>query len=132
MSAQANPSTERVPERIGRYEILLPIGTGGMATVYLARTEVVAGMYRFVALKMMHPQLSAGGGDAAWQLIEEAKLSASIKHPHVVAVYEAAEDPWGVYMVMDYVEGETLSGLIRAARAAGANLPLPIVGRILS
>jgi eukaryotic-like serine/threonine-protein kinase len=132
MSAPPNPSPERIPARIGRYEILLPIGTGGMATVYVARTEVVDGMHRFVALKMMHPQMNAGDGDAARQLIEEAKLAASIRHPNVVAVHEAARDPSGVYMVMDYVEGDTLSGLIRGARARREQLPLPVVGRILA
>jgi serine/threonine-protein kinase len=123
---------EAIPDRVGRYDVLLPIGTGGMATVYLAQAEIVSGLQRFFALKMMHPQLQAGGGEAAAQLIEEARLTASIRHPNVVAVHEAGEDPRGVYMVMDYVEGDTLSGLIRSARSRGERLPLPIVGRILA
>jgi serine/threonine-protein kinase len=132
MSAPDLAPPASIPERIGRYEILLPIGTGGMATVYLARAEVMSGFHRDFALKMMHPQIHADGGSAAAQLIDEAKLTASIRHPNVVAVHEAADSPRGVYMVMDYVEGDSLSGLIRAARAAGTTLPLPIIGRILT
>lgn len=98
--------------------------------MFLARTGVVGDLHREVALKMMHPQLAAGSEDAA-QLIEEAKLTASIRHPNVVGVQEAGEDPCGVYMVMDYVDGDTLSGVMRAARASGQHLPLPIVARVL-
>ena len=120
------------PERIGRYELLLPIGRGGMATVYLARTRVVESVHREVALKLMHNALEAEEGEFAQQLLEEAKLAARIQHPNVVPVLEFGASPFGVYLVMEYVRGHTLSGLIRAAKAANATLPLPIAGKILS
>jgi eukaryotic-like serine/threonine-protein kinase len=120
------------PERLGRYELLLPIGTGGMATVYLARTEVVAGLHRHVAVKLMHPQFRADSDEGSQVLIEEAKLVAQIQHPNVVAIEEAIDGPHGVYLVMEYVEGDTLSGLIREAKSSGGSIPLPIVGRILA
>jgi eukaryotic-like serine/threonine-protein kinase len=120
------------PERIGRYELLLPIGRGGMATVYLARMRVVESVHREVALKLMHNALEAEEGEFAQQLLEEAKLAARIQHPNVVPVLEFGASPFGVYLVMEYVRGHTLSGLIRAAKAANATLPLPIAGKILS
>lgn len=119
------------PERVGRYELLLPIGTGGMATVYLARVQVVGDAYREVALKLMHPFMNAEGRESSVSLMEEAKLAVRVRHPNVVPVIEVGDGPHGVYLVMDYVEGDTLSGLHRAVRAQGKTLPLPIAGRIL-
>jgi eukaryotic-like serine/threonine-protein kinase len=101
------------PERIGRYELLLPIGRGGMATVYLARMRVVESVHREVALKLMHNALEAEEGEFAQQLLEEAKLAARIQHPNVVPVLEFGASPFGVYLVMEYVRGHTLSGLSR-------------------
>ena len=120
------------PERVGRYDVLLPIGTGGMATVYLARVRVVDSLYRNVALKLMHPHLRTEDGTWAIQLVEEAKLAGSIRHPNVVPVLEVGEDPHGVFLVMEYVEGDTLAGVIRAARTQKRPLPPPIVARILA
>jgi eukaryotic-like serine/threonine-protein kinase len=123
-----NPS---IPERVGRYEILLPIGTGGMATVYLARTLVVDELYREVALKLMHPHLRTEDGMLTEQLVQEAKVAASIRHPNVVPVLEVADDVHGVYLVLEYIEGVTLSALIRAARAKNLRIPAGVAGRIL-
>ncbi|HQP39033.1 MAG TPA: serine/threonine-protein kinase, partial [Polyangiaceae bacterium] len=130
--APPEPAASFAPDHVGRYEILLPLGTGGMATVYLARVLVVEDLYRNVALKLMHPHLRTDDGQSTAQLIGEAKLAASIRHPNVVPVLEVGEDPHGVFLVMDYVEGDTLSGIVRAALAGGATLPPRIVARILS
>ncbi len=119
------------PERVGRYQLMLPIGTGGMATVYLARVAVIGDVHREVALKLMHPFLNAEGRESTVSLVEEAKLAVRIRHPNVVSVVEVGDSPHGVFLVMEYVEGDTLSGLHRAVRAEGAMMPLPIAGRIL-
>jgi eukaryotic-like serine/threonine-protein kinase len=119
------------PEKVGKYELLLPIGTGGMATVYLARSKGVGGFERDVALKLVHSHLRTDE-ESKLQLLEEAKLAARIRHPNVVPVLEVDEDPLGLFLVMDYVEGDTLSGLGRICRAAGKAIPLPLIGRILN
>jgi serine/threonine-protein kinase len=112
------------PERIGRYDVLLPIASGGMGTVYLARTTGIAGFEREVALKLMHSHLRENDSFAR-DLIEEAKLTVRIRHPNVVSVVDVGEDPFGVYLVMDYVEGDTLAGLQRRAIASlGEALPV--------
>lgn len=118
------------PERVGRYELLLPLGTGGMATVFLARSRGVGGFERDVALKLLHAHLRADE-ESKMHLLEEAKLAARIRHPNVVPVLEVDEDPYGLYLVMEYVEGETLSGLLQAARKAKETLPQRLVARIL-
>ncbi|HEX7671916.1 MAG TPA: protein kinase [Polyangiaceae bacterium] len=128
-------SPERVvtpfPEQIGRYELLLPIGTGGMATVFLGRMSGVGGFERDVAVKIIHAHLRADE-ESKSHLLEEARLSAGIRHPNVVPVLEVGDDPFGVYLVMDYVEGDTLAGLMRELKARGEKLPLSHVARILS
>jgi serine/threonine-protein kinase len=111
--------TARFPERIGRYEVLLPIASGGMGTVYLGRAKGIGGFERDVALKIMHAHLKNDAAVAAG-LIEEAKLAVRIRHPNVVSVIDVDDDPFGIFMVMDYVEGDTLDGLQK--RSEG---PLP-------
>jgi eukaryotic-like serine/threonine-protein kinase len=119
------------PERVGKYELLLPIGTGGMATVYLARTTGAGGFTRDVALKLVHAHLRADE-ESKLQLLEEAKLAARIRHPNVVPVHEVDEDPFGVFLVMDYVEGDNLSGVVRGARAIGEVVSNRLFARVLN
>src|SRR5215472_18432394 len=102
-SPGASGGSPAFPERVGRYELLLPIGTGGMATVFLARAVGPGGFEREVALKLMHAHLR-GEGSWAVELLEEAKLAARIRHPNVVPVLDVGDDAVGVYLVMEYVE----------------------------
>ena len=118
------------PERVGRYEILLPIAKGGMATVYLARAEGHGGFDRYVALKLTLPHLRSDPEFSA-VLLEEAKLVAHIRHTNVVPVLDVAQDKLGVFLVMDYVAGDTLGGLIKTAAGQGTPLPVGVSLRIL-
>jgi eukaryotic-like serine/threonine-protein kinase len=119
-----------MPERVGKYDLLLPIASGGMATVYLARSTGLGGFERPVALKLTHAHLRDELGYCG-DLIEEAKLGVRVRHANVVATVDVGEDPCGVYLVMEYVEGESLSGLLRLSAATGSALPVPIGIRIL-
>jgi len=118
------------PERIGRYDVLLPIASGGMGTVYLARARGVGGFEREVALKLMHSHLKQESS-FSHELVEEAKLAVRIRHPNVVSVIDVGQDPFGIFLVMDYVEGDTLAGLLKRAGAAEARLPVRIGLHIL-
>lgn len=115
---------------MGSYALLLPVGHGGMGTVYLARREVVAGVHRDFAIKLLHPQVEADE-DLAAALLREARVAAVVRHPNVVMTVEAIERETGVALVMDYVEGETLAGLIRAARRDKRRIPLNVVLKIM-
>lgn len=129
-SIRARSLQALMPERVGEYDLLLPIASGGMATVYLARATGLGGFERPVALKLTHAHLLAETGDSG-DLIEEAKLGARVRHANVVATLDVGEDVCGVYLVMEYVEGESLSGLLRRAVAVGAGVPVRIGVRIL-
>ena len=114
------------PERVGRYEILLPIASGGMATVYLARSLGPNGFATEVALKLTHAHLRTSA-EFANDLVEEAKLAVRIRHPNVVSVIDAGDDPNGLYLVMEYVAGSTLAHLTRS----DPPLPGPMAVRLL-
>jgi serine/threonine-protein kinase len=95
-----------------------------MGTVYLARATGIGGFEREVALKLMHAHLKENL-DFAGDLIEEAKLTVRIRHPNVVSVMDVGADPFGMFLVMEYIEGDTLAGLQRRATAsAEKGLPL--------
>jgi serine/threonine-protein kinase len=119
------------PERIGRYELLLPIGTGGMATVYLARLSGPDGFRREVALKLLHAHLREGA-DSHQALLEEAKVASRIRHANVVSVFDVGEDPFGLHLVMQYIEGDSVAGLCNELLRRGERLPLPVALRILA
>jgi serine/threonine-protein kinase len=97
-----------------------------MATVYLARSEGAGGFEREVAVKLVHAEDSDHD-----TLLREARLAARIHHPNVVAVLDAGVDTEGVFLVMDYIAGESLAGLRRLAERAKTPIPQPVAIRIL-
>jgi serine/threonine protein kinase len=123
-------SSRPVPPRVGRYEVLLPIASGGMATVYLARSQGARGFERDVALKLTHAHLT-DTSDFAAILLEEARIASRIRHRNVVSILDVGEDPLGLFLVMDYVEGDTLAGLLRGAAVRSEPMPPRIGLRIL-
>jgi serine/threonine-protein kinase len=115
--------------RLGQYELLAPLGQSGMARVYLGRRVGPRGFQREVAIKVMRSELALSGAGAAVDLVLEARLAAQIHHPNVVPVLDVGEEENGVFLVMDYVEGDTLAAL---QKASGGRVPFPIALRILS
>lgn len=118
------------PERVGRYPLIAPIASGGLATVYLGKLAGIAGFERNVAVKLLHPHLRAER-ELAEHLIAEAKLAARIQHPNVVPVLDVGEDSHGIYLVMEYVEAETLGALLKAASQADEPIPERVALKIL-
>jgi eukaryotic-like serine/threonine-protein kinase len=118
------------PERLGRYELLVPIASGGMAVVYLARSTGVGGFEREVAVKLIHAHLR-DDPDFVTAILDEARLAGRIRHPNVVPVVDVGDDVSGAFIVMDYVEGDALSSIVRGLRARSDRVPLEIALRIL-
>jgi eukaryotic-like serine/threonine-protein kinase len=114
--------------RLDRYELIAELAAGGMATVFLARIGGAGGFERFVAIKRLHPHL-AHEHDFVDMFLDEARLAAGIHHPNVVPILEVGESSAGFYQVMEYIEGDTLANLDRAAQE-GELLPLPVLLRI--
>jgi eukaryotic-like serine/threonine-protein kinase len=93
----------------GRYRLEARIGAGGMSTVYRA-TDVT--LERQVAIKLMNREV-ASDSDQLERFRREARAVAQLSHPHIVGVIDAGEDDGRPYIVLEYVEGETLKDRIR-------------------
>ena len=107
---------------LGRYALYGEIAAGGMATVHLARLLGPVGFSRTVAIKRLHPHL-AKDPDFVAMFLEEARLAARVRHPNVVATLDVVSDDGELFLVMEYVAGESLSRLVRKAREAGERVP---------
>ncbi len=101
--------------RLGPYEILAPIGSGGMGEVYKARDTRLD---RTVAIKVL-PERSVPSADARQRFEREAKTISQLSHPHICALYDVGREGETEYLVMELLEGETVGE--RLARGA---LPL--------
>ncbi len=116
--------------RLGRYEILTQIASGGMATVYLGRVLGAAGFERLVAVKFLHQHV-ANDEVFVSMFLDEARLAAKIRHPNVVPTLDLENGPDGLFLVMEYVEGDSLVGLIRSLARAKRPLPPGITVRVI-
>jgi serine/threonine-protein kinase len=116
-------------QRVDRYELMGEIASGGMATVYLARLLGMGGFQRFVAMKRLHPHL-ASEKEFVEMFLDEARIAARIHHPNVVPILEVGASSLGYYLVMEYVEGDTLARLLARSASSGKRLPVPIALRI--
>src|SRR5258706_11796550 len=118
-----------VGQVLGRYELLLPVAKGGMAQVWAARLRGSRGFQKIVAIKTILP----GDLDDArveQMFLEEATLASQIHHPNVVGTLELGEDDGLLYLVMEWVEGESLSIILTRAGEQGG-IPLPIAVNLI-
>ena len=101
--------------RLGPYEILAPLGAGGMGEVYRARDPRLG---RQVAIKILPPDLAADPG-RLHRFEQEARAASSLNHPHILAVFDFHSEGATSYLVTELLEGETLR-----ARLVGGALPV--------
>ena len=116
--------------RLDRYELIGELASGGMATVFLGRLGGVGGFQRFVAIKRLHPHL-AGEQEFIEMFLDEARLAAGIHHPHVVPILEVGQSESGYYLVMEYIEGDTLARLMARSLAMARPVPRPVLMRVV-
>ncbi len=112
--------------RLGPYEILSPIGAGGMGEVHRARDTRLG---REVAIKTL-PELLAATPERVARLEREAQLLAALNHPHIAAIYGFEESSSGRFLVLELVDGESLAA--RISREGAGGLPLDEALRIAS
>jgi serine/threonine protein kinase len=104
-------------ERIGQYELVCRLASGGMASVYLARTHDVSSFNRVVALKRIHRHLVAEPGYRV-MFLDEARIAFQITHHNVCTIFGFGEADGEYYLAMEYLIGEPLDRLMnRVARA---------------
>jgi eukaryotic-like serine/threonine-protein kinase len=116
--------------KIGRYKLLFPIGAGGMAQVWAARPDS-AGLARTVAIKLVLPDF---GMDPEYErmFVDEAMVASSIHHPNVCETLELGRDGDLLFMVLEWVAGESLSGLLQKGPGELKPLPDGVAARIVA
>ena len=117
-------------ERLGAYELLIELASGGMATVHLARATDRRQGPPLVAVKRPHRHLQADKTFLT-MLVDEARLASAINHPNVVKVRELGFDGGMPFIVMDYVEGTSLADLRRELSAIGRAIDVRVAVRIV-
>ena len=118
-------------ETLGRYELIAEIGRGGMADVKLAVERVDDGIERLLVLKVLHDEL-AEDDEIKKMFRDEAKLSAQIKHPNVVEVYEHGEADGKSFIAMEYLEGEPLLAVLDKGITGQKRLDALSMARIIA
>jgi serine/threonine-protein kinase len=116
---------------LDRYELLCPIAKGGMAEVWVARLRGKHGFQKLVAIKTILPEYAA---DPTFQtmFLDEAHISAGIEHVNVAHILDLGEQHDVLYIVMEFVDGESLSRLQRSVHKKGFKIPQGLVLRVLS
>lgn len=107
---------------LGRYELHSVIATGGMASIHLGRLCGPSGFTRTVAVKRLHPHF-ARDPEFASMFLDEAHLVARIRHPNVVPIVDVVAESDELFLVMEYVHGESLARLVHVR--PDSSLPVP-------
>jgi hypothetical protein len=110
-------------KQFGPYQIVIPLGEGGMAAVYKAYQP---GMDRYIALKIL-PRHFAQDPQFVARFEQEAKILAKLQHPHILPVFDYGQADGYTYIVMPFLQSGALTGLM-----GGAPLPLTQIRRIIS
>ncbi len=113
---------ENSKKKLGRYELLAELATGGMAEIHLARQTGIAGFERLVVIKKLLPHLKKEKKFLE-MFLDEARIVAQMSHPNIVQIYELGEEQSEYYIAMEYLEGESLGYLVRKALASMLRLP---------
>lgn len=122
--------TSTSPLVIGRYALFDELAAGGMATVHLGRLLGPVGFGRTVAVKRLHAHYLKDE-EFITMFMDEARIVARIVHPNVVPMVDVVQSGEGLFLVMEYVHGESLSRLMRTARQTKEKIPPKIVAAIM-
>jgi len=112
-------------ELFGDYRIVKEIARGGMASVSLAFQSTSVGLERRVVIKSVLQHMT-DNQDFVTMFVDEARLMMSFSHPHIAQVFEAGQLEGRHFIAMEYVQGVTLSQMIKAARKSGEHIPYEV------
>jgi serine/threonine-protein kinase len=116
---------------VGRYALYGEIASGGMATVHFGRLLGPVGFSRTVAIKRLHAQFAKDPEFAA-MFLDEARLAGRIQHPNVVSTLDVVALDDELFLVMEYVQGESLSKLLGTVHRRSGQIPPKVVAAIMT
>lgn len=116
------------PRELGRYDLFDQIAAGGMATVHFGRMHGAVGFQRVVAIKRLHAHY-AHDAHFVEMFLDEARLASRLKHPNVISTVDVVAEGTEVFLVMEFVLGESLEALM--PRPNSRAIPLAIVASVM-
>ncbi|HEV8549676.1 MAG TPA: serine/threonine-protein kinase [Polyangiaceae bacterium] len=119
------------PKLVGRYALFEEIACGGMAAVHVGRLVGPVGFSRTVAIKRLHPQF-AKDPEFVTMFLDEARLAARVRHPNVVPTLDVVASQGELFLVMEYVQGESFARLLYLTKTAGKRAPREMVCAIVA
>ncbi|WP_338866835.1 protein kinase domain-containing protein [Myxococcus stipitatus] len=116
--------------RIGKYEILTRLSLGGMAELFLAFTSGPGGFRKFVAVKQILPDIKKDE-QFVQMFLDEARITAAFSHANIGQVFDLGEEDGELYLAMEFLPGQNLEQVIKAAARKQYGLPLGFIGRVI-
>ena len=126
-----SPAELQIPERFGAYRIVRRIAIGGMAEIYLAKTEGVAGFERHLVLKVIHPKF-ANDQEFIDMLVREAKLVVRLNHVNIAQVFDLGKQHDRYYIAMEYVDGLDVYQFLKRLRERRKPMPFEVASYLLA
>jgi len=122
VTAGPSQGTNQRGSTSSQYDLLARLATGGMAEIFLARANSLAGFERYVVLKRIRPER---GDDARWvsMFLDEARLAAQLQHPNIAQVFDLGQIGQDYFYTMEYVHGEDVLDVL--ARTVDRKQPMP-------
>src|SRR5262249_17715327 len=117
--------------RLGKYQLIRKLATGGMAEVFLAKTDGPMGFEKQLVIKRILPHL-AEDPQFVDMFLGEAKLAAQLNHPNLVQLFDFGEAEGAYFIAMEYIDGPTLRLLLARARDLRSPITLGLAARIVS
>jgi serine/threonine protein kinase len=114
---------------IGQYDIIYPLASGGMASIYVGRLSGIAGFEKLVTVKIIHSHL-ASQRQFVEMFLDEARLVAKIHHPNIGEIYEVAEENGQLFIAAEFIDGHSLRHLLRAADERNIGISHPVAAWI--
>jgi eukaryotic-like serine/threonine-protein kinase len=115
--------------RLGRYELLVPIAYGGMARVWGARQHGQRGFSKLVAIKTILPHL-ARDPEFERMFLDEARIASGVHHPNVCEIYELGEEGHCLYLVMEWIHGDSFVHVLRPGGKVTIPIDLRVAARV--
>ena len=109
-----------------KYQLLVKIGSGGMGDVFLCLQRGAVDFSRLVVLKAINENQTLYTNEHNWMFANEAKVIASLNHPHIVKIHDFFTTDESVFIAMEYVEGETLASIFNACQRRNQRIPLEL------
>jgi serine/threonine protein kinase len=117
-------------QRLGRYEVIRHLASGGMAEIYLARHQVAPGKSEVVVIKLIATER---GGDKKFiqMFLDEARVAATLHHPNIAQMLEVGRQDDTYFLAMEFVDGDTVRALLERSVLSRTKVPIPVCLHII-